>query len=438
MKILRFLVAVLLLVSPLARADIVVDWNQQANGVMLAEGPGVAGNPIAMSRALAIMHIAMFDAIDACDPKYSHYLRALPQAPKASPRAAAHTAARAVLAALFPNQKSSVDKHYADAMAALPETDGKAAGVALGEKTAQLLLAQRKDDGTFGSPDSYRPFTAPGNYVPTFLPVVSNVALRKPFVLQSNAQFRPGPPPSLESGTWSRDFNETKDWGGVNSRLRSEPQTETARFWEQLGPPAWNQVARSLSTSRPMLLAENARVFALMNIAMFDAYLAVFEAKYHYNFWRPITAIRNGDQDGNDATGRDPTWRPLIDTPPHPEYPCAHCAADGAAGEILKSAFGRGGVPPFKLTFAAMSLVTREYDSIQQMQTEIFMARIWGGVHYRNSNEVGDALGARIGEYVLETTMTNGPAMASRQAGDRDRPSGKEDARFDLARQPRR
>lgn len=144
-------------------------------------------------------------------------------------------------------------------------------------------------------------------------------------------------------------------------------------------------------------------------MAIFDAYRAVFDAKYHYNFWRPITAIRNGDRDGNDATERDPTWRPLIDTPPHPEYPCAHCTADGAAGAVLKSVFGDATQPPFKLVYLAMPKVVHEYSSIGQLQAEVAMARIWGGVHYRNSNEVGEALGTRVGEYVLKSAFGAGP-----------------------------
>lgn len=412
MRMHRFLIAAVGIMPALARADIIVDWNQHANAAIVAEGPSVSSSPVAMARALAIMHLAMFDAIDTCDPKSSHAASALPRTAGASPQAAAHAAARAVLAGLYPNQKSAIEHVYDDAVAMLPAGEGKAAGIAVGEKVAQLVLAQRKDDGTFGSPDTYRPFTSPGTYVPTGLPVVSNVALRKPFAMQSNAQFRPGPPPALDSRTWARDFNETKEWGAANSKRRSAWQTETARFWEQLGPPAWNSVARSLSSTQPMPLPQRARMFALLNIAMFDAYLAVFDTKYHYNFWRPITAIRNGDQDGSDATERDPAWRPLIDTPPHPEYPCAHCAADGAAGVILKSAFGAGTVPTFRLTFLAMPDVTREYTSIQQMQGEIFMARIWGGVHFRNSNEVGEMLGAKIGEYVLKTSLTDNPVVA--------------------------
>lgn len=406
------LLAVAFIVAPPARADAVVDWNRHADAAMAAEGPATSGNPIAMARAFAMMHLAMFDALDACTPLFSHYAGSVPPAPDAQPEAAAHAAAHAVLAALYPRQAGALDTSYGEAMAALPDGAAKSAGIALGEKTAGLILALRRDDGTFGGPDTYRPMTAPGTYVPTGLPVVSNVALRKPFVTQDNARFRPGPPPALDSPAWARDVNETREWGGANSRRRSAWQTETARFWEQLGPPAWNQVARGLSATQAMPLTARARWFALMNMAMFDAYLAVFDTKYHYNFWRPITAIRNGDQDRNDATERDPAWRPLIETPPHPEYPCAHCAADGAAGAILKSAFGAGALPRFRVRFAAMPAVTREYDSIQQLQDEIAMARIWGGVHYRNSNEVGELLGERIGDYVLKTSLTaRAPAM---------------------------
>jgi hypothetical protein len=408
MKTPRFTLAAVLLVllpAQAVRADIIVDWNARANAAMDAAGPASSGNPILMARTLAIMHLAMFDAIDSCDPTFAHYLTGLPAAPGLSAQAAAHAAARSVLTALYPAQKNGIDKAYADALAGMPDDAARAAAIGLGERVAQRLLAQRKDDGSPGSADNYRPATSPGTYVPTALPVVSNVALRKPFVLRDIAQFRPGPPPPLQSKTWARDFNETREWGGAISPHRSAHQTETARFWEQLGTPSWNQVARKLSDGRAMPLADSARLFALLNIALFDAYLAVFDAKYHYGFWRPITAIRNGDRDGNAATARDPAWRPLIDTPPHPEYPCAHCAADGAAGAILEAAFGAGPLPSFSLTFGAMPGVTRDYGSIRQIEAEVFMARIWGGVHFRNSNEVGDMLGAAVGDYVAKTAL---------------------------------
>jgi len=404
MKMHGFVVAAACVASSWARADAVVDWNRQANVALAADGPRVANSPLAMARTLAIMHIAMADAIDACSPAFKSYSAPLQQARGASALAAAHAAARTVLAALHPAQRQAVDGFYGAALASIPDGDGKTAGIALGEQAARLLVAQREGDGTFSTTDSYRPFTVAGQYVPTDLPVVSNVSLRKPFSIGSVSRFRPGPPPALDSALWARDYNETREWGAAGSARRTARQTETARFWQQLGTPAWNQVARSIATSHPLPLADDARLFALLNIAMFDAYLAVFDAKYHYNFWRPVTAIRNGDQDGNDATARDAAWKPLIDTPPHPEYPCAHCAADGAAGVVLRSVFGNP--TPFRVTYAGMPGVTRDYDSTRQMQGEIFLARIWGGVHFRHSNEVGETVGSQVGDYVLKTTLT--------------------------------
>jgi hypothetical protein len=403
------LVMALSVVSQSLRADVIVEWNRNADAAMAAEGPRIAASPIAMARTLALMHIAMADAVNACDPLFKPYLDALPGAGGASPQAAADAAAHTVLAALLPKQAKAIDGYYADALRAVPDGDAKAAGIGIGEKAAQLLLARRADDGTFDNAETYRPATAPGVYVPTGIPVISNVASRKPFALRSIAQFRPGPPPALTSALWARDFNETRQWGGAKSALRNAWQTETAQFWEQLGPPAWNQVARSLSGTRPPPLARNARMFALLNAAMFDAYLAVFDAKYHYGFWRPVTAIRNGDRDGNDATVRDAGWRPLIDTPPHPEYPCAHCAADAAAATVLRSAFGDGAVPVFRVTYGAMPGVVREYTTIKGLQDEIFMARIWGGVHYRSSNEAGEVLGAEVGNHLLQTMLAPVP-----------------------------
>ncbi|MGV7210739.1 vanadium-dependent haloperoxidase [Oxalobacteraceae bacterium A2-2] len=397
----RFLFAAAMAISPAAKADLVADWNQYANTAMIAEGPAIAGNPLVMSRTLAIMHLAMYQAIAQGGRKDGQPAGA----PGAAPEAAAHAAAHMVLASLYPKQKDAIDRHYGEALAGAQAGDGRAAAIASGEAAARLVLAQRQNDGTIGAADTYRPYAAPGVYVPTGLPVVSNIALRKPFSLAANAQFRPPPPPALDSAVWARDFNETKEWGAIDSTRRSPRQSETARFWEQLGPPAWNQVARILSGRRTLALADNARTYALLNVALFDAYLAVFDAKYHYNFWRPITAIRNGDQDGNPATERDPAWRPLIDTPPHPEYPCAHCAADGAAAVVLTAAYGDRQSPAFVLDFRAMPGTTREYDSIRQLVDEVAMARIWGGVHYRNSNQAGEKLGASVGQHVLSTML---------------------------------
>ena len=397
--------ALAILTLPSSRADIVTDWNERALATMAAEGPAVANSGTASSRTMAMVHIALFDAINATSRRYAPYLPALPDVSGASAEAAAHAAAHSVLADLFPKQRPALDAAYGAAIAGLADGAAKAAGIAAGDTVAAAVLAQRRTDGFAGSPETYRPAAAPGVYVPTALPVVTHVALLRPFALQGVSQFRPGPPPALDGALWARDYNETKELGAANSTKRTAWQTETARFWVLVGTPAWNQAARGLSSARPLPLPDSARLFAQLNMAIFDAYLAVFDAKYQYNFWRPITAIRNGDRDGNEATERDAAWRTLIDTPLHPEYPCAHCTVDGAAGAVLKAAFGTGTLPEFTLDYAAMPGVTRKYTSIQQLEDEVFMARIWGGVHWRNSNEVGNALGKSVGEYVLQNTL---------------------------------
>src|SRR5947208_4580627 len=384
-----------------ARADLVSDWNARAFAVMAAERVGGGTAP---ARAAAMMHLAMFDAANASEGRYLPYRTAIPEARGASAEAAMHAAARRILVELYPKQKAVIDGHFEREIADLPSDAGRNAGIAAGDKAALAIVAERRADGFFG-PDTYRPITSPGVYVATALPGMSYVETAKPFALRSVSQFRPGPPPPLDSALWARDYNETKELGGAQSAKRTAWQTETARFWELVGAHAWNEAARALSASKPLPLMESARLFALTNVAIADSYLAIFDAKYHYHFWRPITAIRNGDRDGNDRTERDAGWTPLIPTPLHPEYPCAHCVVDGGAGAVLKSFFGTGPVPEFTLTYSAMPGVKRSYANIQQLEDEVAMARIWGGVHYRNSNEVGNALGRQVGRYVVENQL---------------------------------
>jgi hypothetical protein len=392
---------VLTVIAAPARADFVTDWNTRAFAVLGAER---VGGGLAPARTLAMMHIAMFDAANAAEGKYLPYVAAIPEARGSSPVAAAHAAARRVLTELHPKQKAKIDAEYEAAMAPVAADPARSAGISAGEKAALAILAARQSDGFF-SAETYRPATSPSVYVPTAIPVLAHVGLTKPFALRDVSHFRPGPPPALESAQWARDYNETKDLGGLNSTKRTAWQTETARFWVLVGTPAWNQVTRSLATSLPLPLVESARLHALANIAIADAYLAIFDAKYHYAFWRPITAIRNGDRDGNDATERDAGWTPVIATPMHPEYPCAHCVIDGAAGTIMKAVFGAGNLPQFTLTYPDMPGVTRSYTSIKQIEEEVSMARIWGGVHYRTSNEVGVDIGHKVGQYVLDNYL---------------------------------
>jgi hypothetical protein len=223
--------------------------------------------------------------------------------------------------------------------------------------------------------------------------------------MKSPTQFRPEPPPAMTSATWTRDYNAIKEVGARNSAKRTPEQAEVARFWTAVGVVTWNPVARSLASAKPRSLLANARLFALVNMAASDAFVAVFDGKYAHNFWRPVTAIRNGDIDGNDATAPDPAWMPFVDTPMHPEYPCAHCISAAAVGAVLEAEFGTGRVPAISMTSPTAPGVTRRFERIADYVTEVDNARVWGGIHYRNSTEVGERMGREIGRLVSSSVL---------------------------------
>ncbi len=310
-----------------ASADTITDWNKTTHDVMRAAN--VASNPA--SRALAMVHVAMSDAVNGVQDRYARYLPDAAAAPGASAEAAAATAARQILIQLFPNQKALVEEAYAASLKAIPDGAAKSDGVALGEKVAAAVQADRAGDGT-NVPDSYRPLTTPGIWVPTTPPLFAEYARVKPWGLKSADQFRPGPPPALSSPLYARDYNETKTTGGTKSAARTPEQTAAVRFWTQANiGPSWQTAARELSAAKGLGLADNARLFALLNMGVANTFIADWDAKFTYNFWRPVTAIRNGDMDGNDATERDPGWTPLNATPMHPEYPSQAAIISGAA-----------------------------------------------------------------------------------------------------------
>jgi len=234
------------------------------------------------------------------------------------------------------------------------------------------------------------------------LPAVPNWGKRKPWAMASGDQFRPGPPPSLTSDTWKRDYEEIKAVGARNSATRTPEQTAIAKFWEATAPSIYWPVARSVTTVPGRDAIRNARLFAVAAMAMDDALIAVFDAKYTYNFWRPITAIRNGDLHGSDATARDPSWTPFIDTPMHPEYPCAHCIVSSSLAAVLKADLGNGPSPQLSSASPTAGGVVRTWASADEFAQEVAVARIYDGVHYRNSTEVGSAMGKKIGELSVQ------------------------------------
>jgi hypothetical protein len=215
--------------------------------------------------------------------------------------------------------------------------------------------------------------------------------------------FRPGPPPSLTSGTWARDYNEIKAVGSKNSTQRTPEQTTIAKFWEATAPAVYWPVARSVAAMPGRDVTDNARLFAVAAMAMDDGLIAVFDAKYTYNLWRPVTAIRNGDQDGNNATDRDPGWTPFIDTPLHPEYPCAHCIVSASLGAVLEAEIGSGPTPTLSSASSTAGGAVRTWTTVAAFTKEVAEARIYDGVHYRYSTEVGSAMGKKIGELAAKS-----------------------------------
>jgi hypothetical protein len=375
---------------PAAMADVVTDWNVTANEVVAGLPPPPA------NRTLAMVQTAVYEAVNAVTKRYPAD-RATPNtAPDASIDAAVAAANRAMLSRLVPSQQAAIDKSYGAALAAIADGPAKAAGIAVGEQAAAAVLAWRADDNA-GAPERYRPATTAGIYVPTAIPAVPQWPQRKPWVMTSCDQFRPGPPPALTSEVWARDYNEIKAVGAKNSTTRTPAQTETARFWEANGPVIYYPVVRSVANMPGREVTQNARLLALTAAAIDDALIAVFDAKYYYNFWRPVTAIRNGDIDGNDATERDPGWLPLVDAPMHPEYPCAHCIVSGAVAGVLVAEIGTGSTPTLTTTSPTAPGVVHSWTSVDEFLVEVANGRIWEGVHYRNSAEVGTAMGKKIG-----------------------------------------
>jgi hypothetical protein len=227
----------------------------------------------------------------------------------------------------------------------------------------------------------------------------------KPFAMSSPAQFRPEPPVSLISERWGADLNEIKAYGSRTSEKRTARQTEDARFWLITGPQAYDPIVRQLVVAREMSLIDSARFMALTSVAAADALIAVMDAKYQYNFWRPITAIRNGDLHGNPTIERDATWQPIDTTPMHPEYPCAHCIVASAVTSVGEVAFGAADVPEFSMTSATMPGVTHRWTNLKALSDEISEARVWAGFHYRFSIRVGQDMGRKIGEHVVRSLM---------------------------------
>jgi hypothetical protein len=383
--------------APGAGADVVTDANAKAADIASRH----PATPISV-RMMAIVQVSVFEAVNAITGRYPAYRAKMTPAPSASVDAAVASATRYALSRMMPAQQAAIDADYQAQLAVIPDGPAKAAGLVVGEQAADAIVAACADDGMV-APDIYRPVTTVGAYVPTTGPAVPHWGKRRPWVMTRGDQFRPGPPPSLTSAAWARDYNEVKALGSRNSTQRTPEQTAAAKFWEATAPAVYWPVARSVAAAPGRDLTDNARLFAVAAMAMDDGLIAVFDAKYTYNLWRPVTAIRNGDLDGNDATDRDPGWTPFIDTPMHPEYPCAHCIVSASLGAVLEAEIGSGATPTLRSASSTAGGAVRTWSSVRDFVQEVALARILDGVHYRNSTEVGSAMGTKIGELAVKS-----------------------------------
>src|SRR3984893_4058243 len=381
-----------------AGANVITDWDEKAVAVATPIGTYPA------QRVMAMVHVAMFDATNSIARRYRPYLVQLPAAPTTSKEAAAAAAAATILATIDPKTASEMKAAIATYLALIPDSEAKADGIKLGEAVATKVLEARANDGS-DAPDDYRPRTTPGVYIPTPSTAGSMWPGIKPFAITKASQSRPHPPIALNSETWANDFNELCDYGGKTSGKRSAQQTETARFWLMVGPQAYHPFARQLAMAKQISVEDSARFMALVAVGLNDALIALFDAKYHYNFWRPITAIRNGDIDNNPATERQATWQPIDNTPMHPEYPCAHCVLSGSVAGVVKAAFGTEDIPEVAVTSATAPGVTHRWTNLTAFADEVANARIWAGFHYRFSTQVGKYLGHQIGAYRVNDAM---------------------------------
>ena len=376
------------------------DWNEKA--VALIASRGMA--PAAAERIVAMTQLAMFDAVNSVQPRYHPYLVQMTPSVPASPDAAVVAAAVTVLADVAPDNAAALKATMKSALAGMPEDATKAEGVRLGEAVAAKILQARAEDGA--NVADADPPDAAGCLMPlTAITASSMWPQVTPFAMTGPAQFRPPPLRALSSAEWIADYNEIKAFGARGNTQRSAQQTEDARFWLMVGPATYAPLVRQIVAARHMSLIDCARFMALVSVAEADAYIAVFDARYTYEFWRPITAIRNGDTMNNPAMQRDAAWVPIADTPMHPEYPCAHCITSVAFASVVQTLFGSTEVPNLSMTSLSLPGVTHHGSNLDAYTAEVAEARIWDGFHYTASKQVGQDMGRQIGRYVVATMM---------------------------------
>jgi hypothetical protein len=388
-----------------------VEWNQFLLGIQSTAGNQPA--TVHPTYELAIMHAAIYDAVVSIDQSGAPYLTNVHGPRRASLAAAADTAAHDTLVKLYPALQTSIDSEYASLLSLVPSGHHKAQGIRVGEKVAAQLLAQRANDGSNASLISFQPGTNPGDYQltpPAFAPpAFTHWRFVKPFVLRQADQFRPPAPPALTSAKYAAAINEVKALGVAQGSTRTPDQTQIGLFWNPPIWATWNRIAETAAIGHGGTLSQDARTFAALNLTFADSVIAFYDAKYTYRLWRPVTAIRNADTDGNPDTTADPNWTPLSNTAPDPSYPGAHGTISEAGADVLSSIYGNDFA--FSVTSPALPGVERQFVSFSEAAEEASVSRIYNGNHTRIDQVAGEDLGRDAADFVLHHDLLPSPSF---------------------------
>ena len=402
--------------------DQVIQWNRTL--LQILQTPGAQPATIHPTRSMAIVHLAIYDAVNAIRGGHAPYL--VLHAPRgASPEAAAAAAAHTALLSLFPNQQSLIDAKFQDSLSQIGSGAHVRQGIRVGTEAANAIFAARADDGSDSTPPVFVPQAGPGEYQltpPNFQqPVFTHWSDVRPFALETGDQFRPPPPPAVTSPRYTTDFDEIESLGEINSIARTAEQTDIGRFWGAAPVQnVWNQIAQTAGLSFDNSLEQNARMFALLDTSLADGVIALYDAKYAYHRWRPVTAVQAADDDGNPDTTGDPTWTPLAVTALDPSYVGAHAEISESAATTLRNFFGTDRLD-FSLTNAGLPGVVRTFQSFSAAADEASVSRIYAGQHFRYDEDAGQALGDEIGDFVFDNILRAGSPFPIGTAAGRKR-----------------
>src|SRR6266403_1057061 len=388
--------------SSVQAVNSVIEWNRTL--LVIVRTPGAQLPTIHSTRGFAILHAAIYDAVNNIDRMFNPYLVRLPDvSPRASRPAAADQAAHDVLVALYPAFQATLDAELQQDLAQIGDGRNKADGIAVGQTVAAQILSLRSSDGSGITPPPFIPGNQPGGYQltpPNFAAAdFTQWPQVTPFALARADEFRPGPPPELTSDEYTSVFDEVKSLGFIHSTTRTPEQTLIGTFWNGNIQDFWNEIAQTAALRHHLILAQSARLFALLNISLADSTIALFEAKYNYQFWRPVTAIQMAGSDGNPSTDPNPTWLPLTTkTAPDPAYPGAHSAISAAGAEVLRFYFGEQFISD--VTSESLAGVLRHFTSFSAAAEEAGLSRIYAGQHFRSDHIAGKRLGRQVAESI--------------------------------------